>query len=179
MSVSKSKQHLLWYPGLEWLRAIFIILVLMMHLGLLQIAHDSTDQKLFSEIFPFIHYVICCAAVPGFLIISCFLQEKKEPRDGRKEAEFFVGLGSLYVVWVGLWILVTKSTPEISFRGVIEFTLRGGGWAFYYFAVLIICHLLRMLTKRFSNSMLWCCLVISLIMVEGVFLFKTGPTMSW
>ena len=168
-----------WHSGFDWLRAMFIFLVLMMHAGLLHTWYAERSIPSGATILLMMHHVVCCAAVPGFLIISCFLQQKKEPQDWRKEREFFMGLGALYAIWVGLWVLVTKSAPSLSFLGLMEFALRGGGWAFYYFAVLIIVHLIRCSTKRMSNAWLWSLLGGSLLAIGLAYGLMSHSSAPW
>ncbi len=136
-----------WYPGFDWLRAAFIACVVAMHLD---VCRAAAGEQLPMTVADVIFFAVPCLAVPGFLLLSSFLCESGT-YDLRKRGRQWLEAFSLYVFWVGLWVLHTKVRPAPGFGGVLEFLLRGGGWAFYFFAALLIQRTLAFGTGRLSH----------------------------
>jgi len=168
-----------WYPGFDWLRVIFIAFVVAMHLGVAHHGFLLAESPLVRAGCFVFHYVFLSMAVPGFLLISCFLRAKKDPIPWRQQVPFFTGLLSLYVFWVGAWMLVTKPTIDFSLMGITEMALRGGGWAFYYFAVLLIVHVIRALISRWSSNRLALLSAAILILSQLVCTILSHRGYSW
>ncbi len=175
--ISDAPQH--WLPGFDLLRAVWIFFVLCMHANLTQVASVYSGNGNHADLYDGIRFHLLCSAVPGFLIMSCFLQARKKLTRWSDHKNHLVDLCYLYAFWVGLWVLLTRSRPEISPLGVIEFGMRGGGWAFYYFFVLIFTHAMVSLTSKAKNWVLWWSLAIALGIVAVVFSWMSAHEYSW
>jgi Acyltransferase family len=174
-NASAHPETLLWYHGFDWLRTIFICFVLLMHLNFTQIASGTVTEV---TVFDVLQYNILCLAVPGFLLISSYLLVThchSWPAYWKK----IKGMVALYLFWVGAWILVTKPTPEMTLGGIAEFFLRGGGWAYYFFAVLVINSILTALIHRCSSKLIWLGFVMSVILSQGVFHAMAFQSHAW
>jgi len=167
-----------WFPGIEWLRAIFIAFVVSMHLNLAQEfaqasgnAHSLTGYDiLMSQVF--------CMAVPGFLLIAVFLQAIKNPDWGKVRAHLLDTV-FLYVFWVGGWIVWTHCRPEHGVIGLINFFLKGGGWAFYFFVVLLIVQIIFALIRKMPNKGLWLGLIMTSALLMAAFLTMALRSHVW
>jgi hypothetical protein len=152
--------------GFDWIRSIFIIFVLLMHTNAMQQLSSGAQHP---TLFDRVQYDILCLAVPGFLLLSNFLTLTK----CRNSADFCGKLKStaaLYVFWVSAWILVTKATPPFNGLGAVEFVLRGGGWAYYFFSALFMTNLIcwgihRLQTKQLIMCLLFCLSLIGVYFV--------------
>jgi fucose 4-O-acetylase-like acetyltransferase len=119
-----------------------------MHLSAMQTLAGTSESV---TVFDVIQFNVFCTAVPGFLLISHFLLfQKTDSVIGYWQR--ILDFVYLYLFWLVAWVMVTKSKPEKSFAGILEFLLRGGGWAYYYFAVLIINSLLCMAIHRLATK---------------------------
>ena len=167
-----------WFPGIEWLRVMFIAFVVSMHLNLAQEfaqasgnAHSLTAYNiLLSQVF--------CMAVPGFLLIAVFLQAIKNP-DWSKVRAHLVDTFFLYAFWVGGWIVWTHGRPEHGVIGLIKFFLKGGGWAFYFFVILLIVHTVYAIIRKIPNKGLWFGLFLASALVMGAFLTMALKSHAW
>lgn len=168
-----------WLPGLDLLRAVWIFFVLCMHANLTQIAsiHGGAGDQ--ADLFDAVRFHLLCAAVPGFLIMSCFLQARKHLSGWSEHKNHLMDLCYLYAFWVGLWVLLTRSRPEMSPLGIVEFGMRGGGWAYYYFFVLIFVHGIAALTNKATNALVWWCLAISAGIVLIAFWMMSADAFAW
>jgi hypothetical protein len=166
LPVSNPSAQSSWFPGFDWLRTFFILFVVCMHLCSMQTLAGTCESV---TVFDVIQFNVFCTAVPGFLLISHFLLlQKTHSYSGfRKRILDFV---YLYVFWVAAWVLVTKSTPEHSVKGLVEFILRGGGWAYYYFSVLLINSLLCMGLHRLATKYIIIGLLLTAMCVVFLFL---------
>jgi len=148
------------YNGLDWLRVIFTAFVVGMHLNLISLFSPGDGvcwlDVVGSDLF--------CLAVPGFLIISFFLQiiVKEDAAAFRKR---LWRLSALYVFWVSLWTAWTWRGRSATPLPLGEFLLRGGGWAFYFFTViLLLAPLARFagtLSVRVAAWIALCCLLVN------------------
>lgn len=164
-----------WFPGFDWLRAMFIAFVVSMHLNLTQEMAGQTvgitiPDLVFSQIF--------CTAVPGFLLIAVFLQFVKKP-DAMAVRNHLSGIFYLYAFWVSAWILLTRARPEPSLFGLVRFILQGGGWAYYFFTLLILVQLQRILICNWPNRWLGAGLAASLLTIAGIFWWMALDGHSW
>lgn len=154
-----------WYAGFDWLRVSFIVFVLMMHLNVTQ---SMTSESEGITLWDIAYSQILCTAVPGFLFISVFLQSVKHNTSERSWKPL-VDLCYLYVFWVMAWTLLTRSRPEPTVWGVITYALRGGGWAYYFFSLLLLVHALRIAIAQWSDRCLLCCFILAEFLISGVF----------
>lgn len=172
---SSPPQPPVWFPGFDWLRAIFITFVVSMHLNL---AQEFAGKSIAITIPDLVYSQIFCTAVPGFLLIAVFLQFVKRP--GKKTTlNQFEGLFYLYAFWVAVWVLLTRARPEASLLGVICFLLQGGGWAYYYFTLLILVQLLRSQIQNWSDRWLWTGFVLAQLVIAGIFWQMALDGHSW
>ena len=168
----------MWFPGLEWLRAIFITFVVSMHLNL---AHELANASGHGDgvtVFDVLSNQVFCQAVPGFLLIAVFLQSIRNPEWEVIRAHLVATI-FLYAFWVGGWIVWTQGKPQPGLMGLLVYFLKGGGWAFYYFVVLLMVHVVAALTRKLSNRSLWLLLGIALTIVGGAFLGMAAQSHAW
>jgi hypothetical protein len=164
-----------WYHGFDWLRAIFIIFVILIHLDFTLALSGDTPEV---TVFDILNYNVLFLAVPGFLLISSYLlvTHCHTWSEYRKKIKSIL---ALYLFWVGAWIVVTKPIPEMSLWGITEFFLRGGGWAYYFFAVLLINSILTALFHRSTTAIIWVGFIISLIISQGMFHVMVFQQHAW
>ena len=174
-NASAQTETLLWYHGFDWLRTIFICFVLLMHLNFTQGMSSGVAEV---TVFDLLQYNVLCLAVPGFLLISSYLLVT-HCQTWAAYAKKIKGMMALYLFWVGAWILVTKPTPEMTIGGVAEFFLRGGGWAYYFFAVLVINSIVTALIHRCSSKLIWSGFALSVILSQGVFHAMANQQHAW
>lgn len=163
------------FPGFDWLRAIFICLVVVAHLNVFELlAAGMPDAETWNR-HDVARFQVVYLAVPGFLLIATFLQSIKE-QSRETHVRHFTGLAYLYLFWVGAWILATHARPDFSPWGLISFVFRGGGWAFYFFAELLIIQVVRALISNWKDRSLWLGLLttLSVIAVGFAILVKEG-----
>ncbi len=175
MDMKASPTHL---SGFDWLRATFICLVVLAHLNVFQsLAAGLPDPETWNR-YDVVRFQVVYLAVPGFLLIATFLQSIKQ-QSRETHVRHFTGLSYLYLFWVVAWILVTHARPEPSPWGLVTFVLRGAGWAFYFFAELLIVQVVRALIGNWKDRFLWLGLLttLSVIAVGFAILVKEGK--SW
>lgn len=164
-----------WFMGFDWLRVLFIIFVLLMHLNITQIlACGSTGATIWDVIYS---QLLCCA-VPGFLFISVFLQTVKHPQPA-KPWQQIMELCHLYGFWVLAWTVLTRSYPEPTAWGVVLFLLRGGGWAYYFFTHLLLVHVLRITITHWSNRSLLLVFILTELVIGGCFWKMSHDGYTW
>lgn len=154
------------FAGFDWLRVFYTLCVLLMHTNAAQ-AFSAGFVGI--SCYDWIQYNLLCLAVPGFLLISNFLTLEKCKSSSDFISKIKASLG-LYAFWVAAWILVTKSTPELSLQGVIVFFMRGGGWAYYFFFAYFFTNLLCWGICNWSNKKLVVFLTTALFLVFTSFL---------
>lgn len=150
-----------WIIGFDYLRVIFIICVIYMHL------HKFPPNQNNGWLNYFFYYVLCCSATPGFLLISLYLQGIKT-KSNKSSYGDLANYVYLYIFWVACWCLLTKNYPEPSISGVINHLLQGGGWSFYFFAALIYTHIARIYVSSWKDKYLWSGLVMSLVITSTI-----------
>lgn len=177
-SPSHPAEHSVWYPGIDWLRALFIVFVVAMHLNLAQEFASSLGREGSITIYDLLLNQLFCTAVPGFLAIAMFLQALKNPS---KEAAFahLVNTLYLYAFWAGSWILCTHAKPEPGFIGLLVFILKGGGWAFYFFVSLFLLHVILVCIRGLSCKWLWAGLGASALVVSLAFTWTVLQGRLW
>jgi len=152
------------FAGFDWMRAVFITFVVSMHLNLAQQIAGQSEKVTWSDI---LQSQIFCTAVPGFLFLAVFLQCVKNP-DLARERNLFIGYFYLYVFWVASWTLLTRSRPEPTLWGIISFVLQGGGWAYYFFTVLILVQIIRFFVKNWTDRGLFMGFLLSECIIAGI-----------
>jgi hypothetical protein len=174
-NASAQPETLLWYHGFDWLRFLLISFVLLMHLNFTQVMSGSVQEV---TVYDVLQFNVFCMAVPGFLLLSSYLLVT-HCQSWAAYAKKIKGMVALYLFWVAAWILVTKPAFEKSLWGLIEFFLRGGGWAYYFFSVLLINSFLTALFHRCSTRVIWCGFVCSIIISQGVFHAMAHHSHAW
>jgi surface polysaccharide O-acyltransferase-like enzyme len=102
------------------------------------------------------------------MLMSSFLFSRKKPTKDRV-IDRIKKLSCLHLFWSACWVLYSKSRPEHNFLGVLEFIIRGGGWQFYTFSVLILLTPLDWIAYHLSQRAKWGMLGIAMSVVLGVF----------
>lgn len=163
------------FPGFDWLRATFIFLVIFAHLNAFQSLAAGLPKAETWNGYDVVRFQVLYLAVPGFLLIATFLQSIKQ-RSDETRSRHFTGLCYLYLFWVGAWTLITHVRPEPGWWGWVQFVLRGGGWAFYFFAELLILQMLRVFISGWRDRSLWLGLLttFSIIAISFAILVRAG-----
>jgi len=160
-----------WY-GFDWLRVMFIAFVIAMHLSLAEQgsagATPSWLDVVTADLF--------CLAVPGFLVMSYFLQTEAD-EDLTAYAARLRRFVAMYVFWVGLWFVWIWRGRDSITLGPVEFLLRGGGWTFYFFAVLLLLCPIARLAGRMSVRTAWMW-AITAVALNGLLLVAMAATGS-
>lgn len=127
------------YPGFDYLRVLFMISVVTGHanFAVTWAAHLEQSIGQGPNIWDYFYFNVQSIAVPTFILISCLLFCMKPVTWGRTRARL-QKLAFLYIFWVGAWVYYTRPVIEMNFLSLLEFFLRGGGWLFYFIAVLIL-----------------------------------------
>jgi len=133
----------LYLPGFDYLRVFFMVSVIAGHVNLIiglagQRAGVIGPGPNFWDHF---YFDVQSTAVPCFILISTLLFCVK-PVTWESTLKRLTKLGYLYIFWVSAWIVHSKPILKPGVLGLIELTLRGGGWLFYFIAVLIVMTLL-------------------------------------
>jgi len=150
-----------------------------MHLNLAQLLAHKIPQFLEKPTgFDLLLFNVFSSAVPGFLLISIFLQAIK-PQGAERVRRHLTGVFFLYAFWVGAWVLLTRSRPEPTIWGVVRFIFQGGGWAFYFFALLLLLHLQQVAIWKWSDRGLCLGFLGSTMLVVGVFLGLAFNNHAW
>ncbi len=175
MDMKASPGHL---PGFDWLRATFICMVVLAHLNVFEfLAAGRPDAETWNR-HDVARFQVVYLAVPGFLLIAAFLQSIKQ-QSRETHVKHFTGLFYLYLFWVGAWILATHARPELSPWGLISFVFRGGGWAFYFFAELLIIQVVRALISNWKDRSLWLGLLTTLFVIAAGFAILVKEGKAW
>lgn len=167
-----------WFPGIEWLRAIFIAFVVSMHLNIAQKFAQASGNGHSLTGFDILQSQIFCMAVPGFLLIAVFLQAIKNPEWGKVRAHL-IDTVFLCAFWVGGWLVWTHGKPEPGITGLIKYFLKGGGWAFYFFVILLIVHIAYAIIRKVPNKGLWLGLFLTSSLVMVAFLTMALKSHAW
>lgn len=103
------------------------------------------------NIWDYFYFQVQTIAVPTFILISNLLFCLK-PITRERIKNRLIKLSYLYIFWVGVWVYYTKPVIETNAWSIAQFLLRGGGWLFYFIAVLILMTLqtgiMAMIPKR-------------------------------
>lgn len=175
MDMKASTSHL---SGFDWLRAIFICLVVLAHLNVFELLAAGMPGPEAWNWHDVVRFQVVYLAVPGFLLIATFLQSiKQQTRETHQR--HFTGLLYLYLFWVSAWVLATHARPEFSPWGLASFALRGGGWAFYFFAELLIVQGIRALISNWKDRFLWLGLLLTLLVIVAGFAILVKDGKSW
>lgn len=157
--------------GFDYLRVLFMISVVTGHANLM-VAWAAALEKLLGpgpNICDFIYFYLQSIAVPTFALISTILFCLK-PITWEYTAVRIKKLSILYVFWVGVWVYCTRPSVEMTFLGVTEFLLRGGGWQFYFIVILMFMTVQAALITRlprYGRTAFFALCVLLLIAMEA------------
>lgn len=127
------------FPGFDYLRVCFMVSVITGHANFAVTWAANLEQHIgqgpnFWDCF---YFNLQSIAVPTFILVSNLLFCMKPVTKERTLARL-QKLACLYIFWVGAWVYYTKPHVEMQALSLLEFFLRGGGWLFYFIAVLIL-----------------------------------------
>lgn len=97
----------------------------------------NASKTIAPNIWDYIQFNVQATSVPTFVLISCILFSSK-PFTWQRFASRQLSLLYLYIFWVGLWMYYTKPAFVLDLKILFELFLRGGGWQFYFLAVIIL-----------------------------------------
>lgn len=158
--------------GFDYLRVVFSILVVLTHANFFGDFANKWEvtHGLGPNIWDYIYFQIEAASVPSFVLMSMILFALKRPTLSQAW-ERVRKLAYLYGFWVGAWVLQSRLRPEPSVYGWCEFIIRGGGWVFYTFTVLMILTPICCLAERMRKKSEWLGPVLSALVVVGTFIY--------
>lgn len=125
----------------------------------------------------FVQLNVQAISVPTFVLISCILFSSK-PFTWQRFSSRQLNLFYLYLFWVGTWMYYTKPEFVLDFRILSELFLRGGGWQFYFLAVIILMTCVNALLLSSKKAVK----VLTFTACVGIFLYfeiDTIATRSW
>lgn len=125
----------------------------------------------------YFYFNIQSIAVPTFILISSLLFCLKPVTWARTRSRL-QKLACLYLFWVGAWTYYTKPTFEMTPLGLLEFLLRGGGWLFYFIAVLILMTVQTFVIARLSRRGLAIAFVLCALILLGTECY-VGTHLRW
>jgi hypothetical protein len=111
-------------------------------------------------------------------LIAVFLQAIKNP-GWETVRNHLVGKVFLCAFWVGVWLVYTRARPELGITELIKFFLKGGGWAFYFFVILLIVHIVYAIIRKVPNKGLWLGLFLTSSLVIAAFLTMALKSHAW
>ena len=158
--------------GFDYLRVFFMMMVLLGHTNFFWHMADSREQVIGAgpNVWDFLSFGVQSTAVPSFILMSMLLVSLRQST-WQNTVERVKKLAYLYGFWVTAWVYYSKSKPEQSVFGWIEFVLSGGGWLFYTFASLIILTPFCWVASRLTRRGQWVALMISIGVVAGSFVW--------
>jgi|GEM_PF-1301374 len=163
--VEPMKQKL---PGFYYLRVGFMVSVITGHANLVVTWAANLERQIGQgpNIWDFFYFNVQSIAVPTFVLISCLLFCIKPVTPARTVARL-QKLAYLYIFWVGTWVYYTKPAIDLSILGLLTFFLRGGGWLFYFIAVLIVMtmqtSLIAVISRKWQAVVFGICALMLLI----------------
>lgn len=166
---SEDGKHL---HGFDYLRAAFSFLVVLAHSNFFGYFANQWDQAHGAgvNIWDILYFQLQASSVPSFVLMSMLLFALKRPNLAlawKRVGKLFY----LYGFWVGAWILQSRLRPEPSIYGWLEFIIRGGGWVFYTFIVLMILTPMCCLAEKMRTKSEWFGPIISGLVVIGTFTY--------
>lgn len=153
--MNKSAQ-LGYLPGIEWLRAIFSVAVVIWHqgsAGMSLIGDKARYQEHVFTLSDLINFHFLVLAVPVFFLISCYLYAMKD-RTSKDLLRRITRLCLLTLFWsiaVRVWYLgsegITGFIPDSS-TALFWFVMSGGQTLYYFFIALIFGILLTHIFRK-------------------------------
>ena len=155
-------------PGFDYLRVCFMLSVISTHANL--VISWAVDLEKYVGLGPnfidFFYLHIQSAAVPTFILLSSFLFCSKPVTWSRTRSRL-KKLSFLYIFWVSAWVYYTRPVVEMNFLSILELVLRGGGWLFYFIAILILMTIqtavIAVVSKKWQLFALGLCALILLV----------------
>jgi peptidoglycan/LPS O-acetylase OafA/YrhL len=145
--------------GIQWLRAVMSIFVVIWHLGgggtsLLWTGDVGQHTVTLSD---FINFHVLLLAVPTFLMVSSYLFARSNP-DGKTALRRARRIGLLLLIWAplstiysGSWHDVIANFPTTS-AGAFTYVLTGGNTIYYYFVALLMIYALAFTANRLPTA---------------------------
>ncbi len=158
--------------GFDYLRVFFMSMVVLGHSEVFLQFGASCGKNI--NFWDYAWFEVQSTAVPAFVLISSMLFVMKPP-DKRRILDRLAKLGYLYVFWVSAWVIYSKEKPDLNALSVLEFLLRGGGWHFYTFSVLIVLTPVSWIAYNLPGRAKWLGLIASVAIVYITFVWvRTG-----
>ena len=166
---SEGNYHL---HGFDYLRATFSFLVVLAHSNFFGYFAKQWDQSHGAgvNIWDILYFQVQASSVPSFVLMSMLLFAIKRPSLAlawKRVGKLFY----LYGFWVGAWILQSRLRPEPSVYGWLEFIIRGGGWVFYTFTVLMLLTPICCLAEKVRGKSEWFGPIVSALIVVSTFVY--------
>lgn len=158
--------------GFDYLRVFFMCMVVLGHSEVFLQFGAACGPNI--NFWDYAWFEVQSTAVPAFVLISSILFVMKTP-DKKRTLNRLAKLSYLYIFWVSAWVIYSKAKPELDFASILEFVLRGGGWLFYTFPVLIVLTPVSTLAYWLPGRTKWIGLLVSIAVVYGTFIWvRTG-----
>jgi len=146
------------YPGIDYLRALFSVCVVTVHLGYVSPSWIFS-KELYQDHVPtfsdFVNFYVLLLAVPVFFLISNYLFIAKA-RDTSVLKASLTRIASIAIFWIAVHTIIGYSRVEFlnvvphTMRNVMTYILSGGHTVFYFFISLfgltIVAHYIKYLS---------------------------------
>jgi peptidoglycan/LPS O-acetylase OafA/YrhL len=145
--------------GIQWLRAIMSIFVVVWHLG------GGGTSRLWTgdvghhtvTLSDFINFHVLLLAVPTFLMVSSYLFARSNP-DSKTALRRARHIGLLLLIWPllstiysGSWHTVIANLPTTA-MGTVTYVLTGGNSIYYFFVATLMTYALAFLAIRLPTA---------------------------
>lgn len=160
------------FDGFDYLRMIFMVMVLFAHTDLFAYfgnKHDALYGR-GMNIWDLLYLQVQSCAVPTFVLMSMVLFCVKTPTWARAWNRI-VKLSYLYGFWVGAWVIHSGLRPELSIYGILEFFARGGGWVLYTFFVLMFLTPMCCVAERLKKINVWIGPILAILVIVATFAY--------
>lgn len=159
--------------SLDYLRAIFSVCVVLVHLGYISRSEIFEQDTFLEHVFSFsdiINFYVLLLGVPVFFLISNFLFCFK-PQDKNVLFTYLARIGKLAIFWIGLfsifkfsgWGLVA-SFPK-SVPGFFKYLLSGGYTIYYFFISLLFLTVITHFSKQVKLVYVGMLFILSTVLV--------------
>ncbi|HJZ94563.1 MAG TPA: acyltransferase [Gemmataceae bacterium] len=159
--------------GIDYLRAIFSVAVVAVHLGYVFPSAIFDEQAYTTHAFgwsDFVNFYVLCLAVPVFILISTYLYSLKPTDTGAllrrlgRIVRLLVFWSLAYQIFFFTGYGFLKQTPRDP-EGLAVFLLTAGNTVYYFFIALAVVTVVTHYAKRWPSGVVWGLFVITTVLV--------------
>jgi surface polysaccharide O-acyltransferase-like enzyme len=159
--------------GIDYLRAVFSVCVVAVHLGYISPSTIFDPDEYTSHTFTwsdFLNFYVLCLAVPVFVVISTYLYALK-PADGRGLARRLGRILRLLVFWSVAYQIFfftgygfPKQIPHDAV-GIVLYLMSGGNTVYYFFVSLALVTIVTHYSRNLPTAAVWSLFAVSTALV--------------